>query len=149
MKYNTDTEPLGHPARDEDTLLFALIELGAQLQQRIEDALEAVGLSLAKHGVLATLAEEGTSMPLGELAARQKCVRSNITQLVDRLETDGLVRRERDPDDRRSVRAALTAEGVTRQEAGREVVERARKAFLDSVPGADRAALGRIVRSFE
>ena len=137
------------PTRDQGALLFALIELGAQLQHQVEDALETVGLSLAKHRVLATLAEEATSMSLSELAARQKCVRSNITQLVDRLEADGLVRREPDPDDRRSVRAVLTAEGAARQVEGQEKVRGVKKAFLDSVPHADRAALQRIVKSFE
>jgi DNA-binding MarR family transcriptional regulator len=38
-------------------------------------------------------------------------VRSNITQLVDRLEKDGLVRRVNDATDRRLRRAALTAAG--------------------------------------
>jgi DNA-binding MarR family transcriptional regulator len=36
------------------------------------------------------------------------CVRSNITQLIDRMQAEGLVRRIPDPQDRRSVRAALT-----------------------------------------
>jgi DNA-binding MarR family transcriptional regulator len=142
---NQPPAPTEAPARDEGALLFALIELGAQLQDRIEDALRSVELSLAKYGVLTTLAEEGTSMPLSELAARQKCVRSNITQLVDRLEADGLVRREPDPEDRRSIRAAITAEGASRQEAGSEEIQRVKGAFLESVPGADRAALARVV----
>jgi len=39
-------------------------------------------------------------------------VRSNITQLMDRLEKDGLVRRRADRDDRRSVLAELTPAGT-------------------------------------
>jgi DNA-binding MarR family transcriptional regulator len=46
------------------------------------------------------------------------CVRSNITQLVDRLEADGLVKREADPADRRSIRAIITDAGKERQHAG-------------------------------
>ena len=34
-----------------------------------------------------------------------------MTQLVDRLEADGLVRRVADPTDRRSVKAEITDEG--------------------------------------
>lgn len=37
--------------------------------------------------------------------------RANITGLVDRLERDGLVYREADPRDRRSLRAKITAQG--------------------------------------
>ena len=50
-------------------------------------------------------------MPLGQLAERLSCVKSNITQLVDRLEADGLVARQPDPGDRRSKLAGLTAAG--------------------------------------
>jgi DNA-binding MarR family transcriptional regulator len=75
------------------------------------EVLAPLRLSLAKVGVLHHLAAAGEPVPLSALAEVQKCVRSNITQLVDRLEKDGLVRRRGDPEDRRSVRAALTAAG--------------------------------------
>ena len=52
---------------------------------------------------------------LSELASRMICVRSNITQLMGRLEADGLVQREEDPHDRRCVRATLTPLGRERQ----------------------------------
>jgi len=39
------------------------------------------------------------------------CVKSNVTQLVDRLEADGLVERAPDPNDRRSRLAMLTERG--------------------------------------
>ncbi|TMG94648.1 MAG: MarR family transcriptional regulator, partial [Betaproteobacteria bacterium] len=74
-------------------------------EKRLEDALEKVGLSNAKFGALTHLVEAGEPLSLSECAARMTCVRSNITQLIDRLEADGLVRRVDDPADRRGVRA--------------------------------------------
>ncbi|MDQ2951586.1 MAG: MarR family transcriptional regulator, partial [Chloroflexota bacterium] len=47
----------------------------------------------------------------GQLAQQSKISPSTITEIVEGLETDGLVRRESDPSDRRAVRVALTAEG--------------------------------------
>jgi DNA-binding MarR family transcriptional regulator len=48
-----------------------------------------------------------------------------MTQLVDRLEADGLVTRTSDPADRRSVLAAITEEGRRRyEEASRLLAER-------------------------
>ena len=47
----------------------------------------------------------------GQLAQHAKISPSTITEIVEGLEGDGLVRREGDPDDRRVVRVALTAEG--------------------------------------
>ncbi len=134
---------------DPGGLMFTLIEKGGQLQGRLEEALGGVGLSLAKHGVLATLVEEGAPMALSELAARQKCVRSNITQLVDRLEGDGLVRREPDPADRRSIRAVLTDEGRAREHAGAEEIRKAKAAFLEGIPAPDLDTLRRLLERVE
>ncbi len=47
----------------------------------------------------------------GHLALQSKISPSTVTEIVEDLETDGLVRRESDPSDRRAVRVALTAEG--------------------------------------
>lgn len=85
---------------------------------RLDAALEGRGLSTAKFGALQVLAGSDEPLALGQLAERLACVRSNITQLVDRLEADGLVQRVLDPEDRRSKRAAITAEGRRRFEAG-------------------------------
>jgi DNA-binding MarR family transcriptional regulator len=139
----------GHVSVDPGVLMFTLIEKGEQLHERLEEALAGVGSSLAKHGVLSTLVAEGAPMALSALAARQKCVRSNITQLVDRLEHDGLVRREPDPGDRRSVRAALTPAGRAREREGAEAVRRVTGAFLAGMPKADAEALQRLLERVE
>jgi DNA-binding MarR family transcriptional regulator len=144
----TTEEPVDG-APDADGLLGALIDTGAQLQARFEKELSTLDLSLAKLGLLTTLADEGTSLPLSELAERQRCVRSNITQLVDRLEAAGLVRRVPDPADRRSVRAALTERGALRQAAGARRVREVKKRFLARIPGRDRADLRRLLSLFD
>src|SRR6266446_3479213 len=69
----------------------------------------AVGLSNAKFEVLSVLVAQDRPISLSELAEKLTCVRSNVTQLMDRLEADSLVKRTDDPDDRRAVRAAVTA----------------------------------------
>ena len=91
--------------------LFRVLGAAREIQSRLEAALDEIGLSPAKAGVLKALAKSGEPMPLHELAVCNKCVRSNVTQLVDRLEADGLVRRIADPDDRRVTLAELTTEG--------------------------------------
>src|SRR5512140_715298 len=84
---------------------LALLHAAQTVGDRLEGALNELGLSMAKQSALTQLAEAGEPLTLSDLAARLSCVRSNITQLVDRLETDGFVRRVADPQDRRSVRA--------------------------------------------
>ena len=99
-------------------MTFGLIGAAHAVEDRIEATLSPMGLSLAKLNVLSMLVSSGTSLSLGEIAQRLNCVRSNVTQLVDRLEADGLVRREGDANDRRSIMAVLTDVGRDRQEAG-------------------------------
>src|SRR5262245_23208974 len=95
-------------------LSFQLMAAVGQLEDRLEASIEPLGLSLAKFGVLSKLVAAGDPLPLSTLAEQCACVRSNITQLVDRLEGDKLVARVGDPHDRRSIRAELTAEGRRR-----------------------------------
>jgi DNA-binding MarR family transcriptional regulator len=91
--------------------LVSLLHTAGAVQAHVESKLGAVGLSLAKLAALSALVDAGESMPLGQLAGRLSCVKSNITQLVDRLEADGLVARKPDPRDRRTRLAVMTAAG--------------------------------------
>src|SRR5688572_1356463 len=128
-----------------DPVMFSLLEAAHALEQRLESVLAEVGLSLAKYGVVAQLAQAGEPLALSELAIRQSCVRSNMTQLIDRLEADGLVRRVDDPTDRRSVRAAITRLGEERAAAGALAMKRVEDDFAASIPPRDRATLARML----
>jgi len=57
------------------------------------------------------LIEPGCSLPMRKLASTLACDASNITGLVDRLESRGLVRRRSAPHDRRVKVLDLTAAG--------------------------------------
>jgi DNA-binding MarR family transcriptional regulator len=109
----------------ERTGLFAVLHTSSVLESRVEAKLSEIGLSLAKLAALHRLSEAGESLPLGQLAERLSCVKSNVTQLVDRLEADGLVSRAADPNDRRSRLAVLT-------DAGREAYERGMRIQIDA-----------------
>ena len=127
--------------------MFAVLAASNILFERLEDALGTVGLSMAKYGVLAQLAESDDALALSDLAATQACVRSNITQLIDRLEREGLVRRVDDPEDRRVVRAELTPTGEERQREGARQVKKVESAFVAGLSDADRKSLGRALRA--
>jgi DNA-binding MarR family transcriptional regulator len=103
------------------SLLYELSRADHLFSTRLEAALDANGLSIAKFGVLKELVQATEPIPLGQLAERLTCVKSNITQLIDRLEADGFVRRLPDSEDRRSKRAAITEEGRRHYEIGKKV----------------------------
>jgi DNA-binding MarR family transcriptional regulator len=100
-----------------------------------------LGLSLAKAGVLMLLAESKQPLSLHELAEQEGCVRSNITQLVDRLEKDGLVRRRSDPMDRRSTRATLTPAGERAYSKAARALAEEQRAIVSALGAAEAASL--------
>ena len=128
---------------------FSILHAAKAIEDRIEGALGTVGLSMAKHSALSRLEEAREPMSLSELAEKLSCVRSNITQLIDRLEADGLVRRVADPDDRRSVRAELTELGREKQAAGAEELAKVQQALSSQVGPADLAGLESALQSLE
>ena len=123
--------------------MFALLAAAHSLEDRIEASLGAHGLSLAKLNVLNGLASASEPLTLSEIAARLSCVRSNVTQLVDRLEADGLVRREHDAVDRRSIRAVLTDAGREKQKLGASELKKTQKEMAGALAGHDSDALER------
>ena len=125
--------------------MFSLIRAAHALEDQMEAKLGTVGLSSPKFSVLSELVGAGKPLTLSELASRLSCVRSNITQLVDRLEADGLVRRVDDPADRRSILAELTQTGQEKQAAGAKIMSELQAEFAAKMPSADRSALSRIL----
>jgi DNA-binding MarR family transcriptional regulator len=143
----TATDAPGTAAVPE--VMFSLLGAAHALEDRLEEELGRVGLSMSKLGVLTQLVDSGRPLALSELAARLSCVRSNMTQLVDRLESDGLVRRVDDVADRRSVLAAVTPLGTERQAAGAAALATVREAFCASLPDGDRAVLARVLAALD
>ena len=124
-----------------------LLDAGRAQFARLEEALKAVGLSAAKYKVLSQIAKSKEPVPLRLLAEEQQCVASNVTTLVDRLESDGLVRRVDDPADRRSKRAELTELGKEKADEGARVVADVEEAFAESLGPTERLALAKVLSS--
>ena len=125
------------PAPGEAHVLLNREELGAwrgllRVHAGMTKALDAElvgehGLPLSSYEVLLFLADapEGR-LRMSELAAGVLLSRSGLTRLVDRMERDGLLRRERCEDDARGYHALIT-------EKGRELFGQARRTHLDGV----------------
>src|SRR5215813_15401466 len=125
----------------ERTGLFAVLHASGVLESRVEARLSEVGLSLAKLAALHQLSQAGESLPLGQLADRLACVKSNVTQLVDRLEADGLVIRAADPNDRRSRLAVITESGKTAYARGTQIQQQAEREIFGALSTEESSAL--------
>ena len=90
---------------------------------RIDRALRPLGLTFARYEVLMLLvfSRRGT-LPLGILGSRLQVHPTSVTNAVDRLEAQGLIRRVPHPTDRRTTLAELLDEGRERaEEASKQV----------------------------
>ena len=121
---------------------MTLLKAAHAAQAQVESKLGTLQLSLAKLMALRALSEAGESLPLGQLADRLACVKSNITQLVDRLEADGFVARKADPGDRRTKLAVLTAAGRKACAEGTRVQQETERALLRTLTQDEARQLG-------
>jgi MarR family 2-MHQ and catechol resistance regulon transcriptional repressor len=87
-----------------------LLRAGRTVSARVEPRLAASGLTATQFGVLEAVLHKG---PLSQRELGREVLTSagNMTDLVDKLEGRGLVRRARQKSDRRAVRIKLTPEG--------------------------------------
>ncbi|MFW6010115.1 MAG: MarR family transcriptional regulator [Actinomycetota bacterium] len=79
---------------------------------RINVALAPFGITFARFEVLALLhfSRRG-SLPLGKIGERLQVHAASVTNAIDRLEQDGLVRRVQHPGDGRAVLAVISDQG--------------------------------------
>jgi DNA-binding MarR family transcriptional regulator len=110
------------------------------------ELVRAHGLPLSSYEVLLFLADApGGRLRMSELADGTLLSRSGLTRLVDRMEREGLLRRERCPDDARGFNAAITAKGRKRfQHARRTHLDGVRELFLDRLSSDDLRSLAEV-----
>jgi DNA-binding MarR family transcriptional regulator len=118
---------------------FRFLRLESRLQVAVAERLREIGLSVPQCDVLTTLTEaEGISQQ--ELAKRLYVTKGNISGLLDRLESAGLVERRSTAADRRQYAIYLTAPGRRAAEKAIAVQHALIAATLGKLPGQDLAA---------
>ncbi|MFE4972373.1 MarR family winged helix-turn-helix transcriptional regulator [Kitasatospora sp. NPDC056651] len=100
--------------------------------------LRDLGLTYPQYLVMLVLWEEG-ELPVKRIGERLRLDSGTLSPLLKRLEAAGLVRRERSPEDERSVTVRLTTEGAALRERAGQVPRRLLTAA--GLPVEDLAAL--------
>jgi MarR family 2-MHQ and catechol resistance regulon transcriptional repressor len=123
-----------------------LMRASRSVSGRVEKLLTSAGLTLTQLGVLEVILHKGP-MTHRDLGRKVLTSAGNMTDVVDKLEARGLVRRVRAADDRRQVRVELT-------EAGRTLIEQLFPRHADDIAHAmsglglrDLARLGDLLRA--
>ena len=88
------------------------------LSRNVTGKVTSLGLTAPQYRVLRQLGQAGTATPpsASELAERLGFTPGNLTGILDRLEQEGLLTRERAEPDRRSLQVRLTPSGAALME---------------------------------
>jgi DNA-binding MarR family transcriptional regulator len=115
------TTPRLDPITVDALLSWRLVAAGRLVRTMADASLDAQdGGAPALGALLRLVDDDGISQ--AELARRQRVEAPSMCRMIDRLEREGLVARERDLVDRRVIRVHITAEGRVTAEAGRDAV---------------------------
>lgn len=128
---------------------YQLLRAHSKVTQRIDQRLlQAQQIAPHWYDVLVTLEKApGHRLRMSELADNLVTSRSNLTRLVDRLENEGLLRRELCPNDRRGSYAVLTKAGARARLAAWPVISRAIvELFADHVNDEEAHFLSQVLR---
>jgi len=140
-------KPLGLQAELRQTKSFAslhaeaflnLVRTSAQLQHALHLRLKAYGITETQYNSLRILRGAGSSgLTCAEIAERLVSQDPDVTRLVERLQRQGLVRRERGEKDRRVVLTKITGAGLDRLKEMDPVVDSTVHALLSHLSSSE------------
>lgn len=130
----------GAPHRLRGTPIWLLKRAWMRAHEEIRRQLAGAGLAHQHYAVLATLAEFGPCAQ-AEIARRIGVDRSDMVELLNRLQAEGWVHREPDPADRRRNSVSLTAPGRAALRRFDKLAEAAGDELLAPLSEADRETL--------
>ena len=129
-------------------VVIRIMSLYRAFLRQATSALEEVDLELFEYDVLSALRRQGSpfALPATALARATGLSSGAMTNRVDKLETRGLVRRQRDEHDRRGVVVSLTARGRRKIDAAIQLrLDVADESLADMSPG-ERGRLADLLR---
>jgi DNA-binding MarR family transcriptional regulator len=137
---------------DLDLTVEGIVERVQGINRRIkrmhDETLDQLGLTMSDWHVLTTLrwAGEPYRRKAGELARRADLTSGAMTSRLDALEKEGLVRRLRDPADRRSVLVELTEKGRRKQEEAMGIQAQKEALLAEALSDREKEQLNALLR---
>jgi DNA-binding MarR family transcriptional regulator len=122
------------------------LQLHHQVHRLVDQAMCGAGLSLARAKVLMRLNEHGP-MNQAKLAGLLKHAPRSVTDTIDALERDGLVKRSEDENDRRARILELTPSGREAFETSQTVWNKAMDEIFGSLTAGERVQLAALLNT--
>jgi DNA-binding MarR family transcriptional regulator len=132
----------------EEQIVEALLRASRTMLHSFDHALAEVGLSGPKVYALKHLVEAPHPLGITQLAIRIHSGKSNATQLVDRLEAEGLVQRVPHPKDRRSLIIEVTDEGLRRFRVANGIRQDTAQQIFSSLNESEQQQLHELLHRF-
>jgi len=122
-----------------------LMRASESVTSRVGRKMSDAGLTISQFGVLEALLHKG-DMCQRDVAAKILKSTGNITMVIDNLEKQGLVKRERSLEDRRYCTVLLTEKGRTVIEAAFAEVEAAIVKEMGALTDEEQELLGKLCK---
>jgi DNA-binding MarR family transcriptional regulator len=132
-------------AAGDETLSDAFWSVARQLREASHESLAPWDITPAQFRALRVLRRDGVQR-LSELSDHLRIAARSTTEVVDALESRGLVQRRPDPGDRRAVLVELTEQGTAVLNAIREARGSEAERVFSRLSRADQDDLARILR---
>jgi DNA-binding MarR family transcriptional regulator len=129
----------------DETLSDAFWSVARQLREASHESLVPWEITPAQLRALRVLKHHGP-LRLSELSDHLRIAARSTTEVVDAIESRGLVRRQPDPGDRRATLVELTEHGESVLDAIRAARGSEAERVFDRLSQTDRAHLARILR---
>jgi DNA-binding MarR family transcriptional regulator len=135
-------------AGGDETLADALLSVSRRLRETSQETLAPWDINPSQFRALRVLNHHG-AIRLSDLSGRLHIAPRSATEVVDALETRGLVERRPDPSDRRATLIELTGAGAGVLDAIRAARGTEAERFFGRLSQADRDHLARILRELQ
>ena len=140
MSPKVDTRTLPKGVREESPTAYMFVLLAKRLRLEFESRLAPLGIHAGQDRLLQELwIEDGITQR--QLIERLSVEPPTVTGILQRLEREGLLSREPDPDNRRVQRVYLTEAGRRLEEPVREVWRDVEEDFLRDLSRSERDQL--------
>lgn len=129
-------------------LVYRLIYLNERYMAVMQSRLRKQGLTLGSYGVLACLRRQGEPYAMSPTAIFKALSLSSggVSNLLEKMEKDRLVKRSPDPNDRRGVLVKLTNRGKVIADEAAALESAAEENFISDVSDAELSALNMMLR---
>ncbi len=133
---------------DIEAVEQTMLKLGWATHRQLHQELGEFSITVSQFAALRALQgfDEGCTMT--ELAEAARQISATMTGIVDRLLDRGVVSRQRDPDDRRTLRVSLTADGEKLLVKIKEKKRVRLQLFLEELSSTERKDFVRLTQKY-